>query len=57
MHEAQRVRADRDARKQEDRDVRDPDLLRQQCGKRADSQDEPAGEQRVLGDFDRGGHV
>ena len=50
---AERVRPERDARDQEDRDVGNPDLLRDERGQRADRKDQPAGEQRVLGDGDR----
>ncbi len=55
VHETERVRADRDAGEQEDRDAGNPDLLRDERCKRADRQDQAAGEQRVPGDLDRGG--
>jgi len=54
MDQPQRLRADRDPGDQKHRDVRNPDLLRQKTGDRADRQNEPAGEQRVLGNLDRG---
>ena len=47
-------RADQHADDEKHRDVGNLDLLRQQAGDGADGQNEPAGQQRVLGNFDRG---
>ena len=46
------MRPERDACDQEDRDVGNADLLRDESGQRADRKDQPAGEQGVLGDGD-----
>ncbi len=54
VDQPERVRADRDSRQEKERDVRNPDLLRQERRQRAEGEDQPAGQQRVLGDFDRG---
>ncbi len=58
VDEAERMRSERDACDQEDRDVGNCDLLRDKGRQRADRKDQPAGEQGVLGDGDgaRGFH-
>jgi len=50
----QRLRADRYPDDEKHRDIGNPDLLRQQPGDGADSQNEPARKQRVFGYFDGG---
>ena len=50
------MRADQDADDEEYRDVGNPDLLGEERRDCTDRQDQTAGEQRVPGDFDRGGH-
>ena len=55
VDQPERLRADRDPGDQKHRDVGNPDLLRHQAGERADRQNEPARQQRVLGDLDGGG--
>ena len=52
VDDAERMRPERDAREQEDRDVGNGDLLRDESRQRADRKDQPAGEQGVLGDGD-----
>ncbi len=54
MDQPERVRADRDASDQKNRNIGNPDPLRQQRGQRADREDQAARQQRVLGDQDRG---
>ena len=54
VDQPQRLRADRDADDEKHRDIGNPDLLRQQAGEGADRQNEPARQQRVLGDFNGG---
>ena len=54
MYDPQRLRPHRDSHDQKDRDVRNPHLLRQQTGERADRKDKPTRKQRVLGEFNRG---
>ena len=56
MDEAERLRADRDARDQEYRDVGDPDFLCEHACQRANRENQPARQQRVFGDLDGGGH-
>ncbi len=54
IDQPQPMRADRNAGKQEYRDVRNPDFLRQQAADGSDRQNEAAGKQCVPGDFDGG---
>ena len=57
LDEVQRLWTDRDSGDQKHRDVRDPDLLRQQRRDRADRQNETEREQRMLGDLKGGRRV